>query len=122
MTEPKLTLSSLEPGLKGAVQAAQEKKAVDILVLDVRGIATFTDYFLICSGTSHRQIQTIADQVDKSLRSLSLKPSHIEGLPRGEWILMDYVDFVVHIFTPKSRQYYDLERLWGDAEKLAIAS
>ena len=122
MTESKLTLSSLEPGLRGAVEAAQEKKAGDILVLDLRGLASFTDYFLICSGTSHRQIESIADEVESSLRSLSRRPSHIEGYPRGEWILMDYVDFVVHIFTPRGRGYYDLERLWGDAEKLAVAS
>ena len=88
----------------------------------MRGLASFTDYFLICSGTSHRQIESIADEVEKALRSLSRKPSHIEAYPRGEWILMDYVDFVVHIFTPKSRAYYDLERLWGDAERLAVAS
>lgn len=122
MTESKLTLSSLEPALRGAVEAAQEKKAGDILVLDLRGLASFTDYFLICSGTSHRQLESIADQVETSLRSLSRKPSHIEAYPRGEWILMDYIDFVVHIFTPASRGYYDLERLWGDAEKLAVAS
>ncbi len=122
MTETKLTLSSLDPDLRGAVEAAQEKKAADILVLDLRGLASFTDYFLICSGTSHRQIASIADEVERSLRSLSRRPSHIEGNPRGEWILMDYVDFVVHIFTPVGRDYYDLERLWGDAEKLNLAS
>ena len=122
MNESKLTLSSLEPELRGAVEAAQEKKAGDILVLDLRGLANFTDYFLICSGTSHRQIESIADEVASSLRSLSRRPSHIEGYPRGEWILMDYVDFVVHIFTTTGRDYYDLERLWGDAEKLNLAS
>lgn len=122
MNEPKLTLSSLTPELRQAVEAAQEKKAADILVLDLRGLASFTDYFLVCSGTSHRQLESIADEVVSSLRALSKKPSHVEGYPRGEWILMDYVDFVVHIFTPASRDYYDLERLWGDAEKLAVAS
>ena len=122
MTESKLTLSSLEPELRGAVEAAQGKKAGDILVLDLRCLASFTDYFLICSGTNHRQIESIADEVASSLRSLSRRPSHIEGYPRGEWILMDYVDFVVHIFTTTGHDYYDLERLWGDAEKLAVAS
>jgi ribosome-associated protein len=117
-----LTLGSLEPALRGAVEAAQAKKAEGILVLDLRGLASFTDYFLICSGTSHRQIESIADEVESALRSLSRKPIHVEGYPRGEWVLMDYVDFVVHIFTPASRNYYDLERLWGDAEKLAVAS
>ncbi len=122
LNETKLTLSSLEPGLRAAVEAAQEKKAGDIVVLDLRGLASFTDYFVICTGTSHRQIESVADEVEASLRALSQRPTHKEGYPRGEWVLMDYVDFVVHIFTPKSREYYDLERLWGDAEKLAVAS
>lgn len=122
LSDSKLTLSSLTPGLKRAVIAAQDKKAADITVLDLRALASFTDYFLICSGTSHRQLASIADEIETSLRSLGRKPSHTEGYPRGEWILMDYVDFVVHIFTPSSRGYYDLERLWGDAEKLAVAS
>lgn len=122
MTDTKLTLASLEPELRSAVLAIQEKKAEDIVVLDVRGIASFTDYFVICTGASHRQIETIADEVNESLRGLSKKPVHVEGYPRGEWVLMDYIDFVVHIFTRSSREYYDLERLWGDAEKLAVAS
>jgi len=122
LTDTKLTLASLEPELKSAVEAIQEKKAEDIVVLDVRGIASFTDYFVICTGTSHRQIETITDAVNESLRGLSKKPVHVEGFPRGEWVLMDYIDFVVHIFTRSSREYYDLERLWGDAEKLAVAS
>ena len=122
MTETKLTLNSLDSELKSAVLAAQEKKAVDILVLDLRGLASFTDYFLILTGASHRQIKSIADEVEKSLRSMKRRPSHVESYPRGEWILMDYADFVVHVFTPTSREYYDLERLWGDAQKLAVAS
>lgn len=115
-------MTSLDPSLKSAVLAAREKKAADIVVLDLRGLASFTDFFLICTGASHRQIESIADEVEKSLRAAKRKPSHIEGYPRGDWILMDYVDFVVHIFAPTSREYYDLERLWGDAERLAVAS
>ncbi len=122
MTENTLTLNSLDPELKSAVFAAQEKKAADILVLDLRGLASFTDYFLIVTGNSHRQIKSIADAVERSLRSMKRRPSHVESFPRGEWILMDYMDFVVHVFTPTSREYYDLERLWGDAQKLAVAS
>ena len=122
MTDSKLTLSSLDPALRGAVVAAQEKKADDILVLNLQELTSFTDYFLIVTGSSHRQIASIADGVERSLRSMKRRPSHIESFPRGEWILMDYGDFVVHIFTPKSREYYDLERLWGDAQKLAVAS
>lgn len=122
MNESKLSLATLDPEFRAAVEAAQEKKASDILVLDLRGLASFTDYFLVCSGTSNRQLKTIADEVEKGLRALGRKPTHVEGYPRGEWILMDYVDFIIHIFTPSSRAYYDLERLWGDAERLAIAS
>jgi ribosome-associated protein len=118
----KLSLSTLDPALRIAAEATRDKKALDIVVLDLRGLATFTDYFLICAGGSRRQIETIADEIEEKLQKAKRKPSHVEGYPRGDWILMDYVDFVVHIFTPASRAYYDLERLWGDAERLAIAS
>lgn len=122
MKERKLSLSTLDPALRIAVEATRDKKALDIVVLDLQGIATFTDYFLICTGGSHRQITTIADEIETKLKEEKRRPSHIEGYPRGEWILMDYVDFVVHIFTPTGRSYYDLERLWGDGKRLAIAS
>jgi ribosome-associated protein len=120
--EKKLSLSTLDPTLRLAVEAAREKKAGDILVLDLRGLASFTDYFLICSGASNRQLKTIADEIEEKLRQAKRKPSHVEGYPRGDWILMDYVDFVVHVFVPASRNYYELERLWGDAKRLAVAS
>ena len=74
------------------------------------------------TGGSHRQIETIADEIEEKLKEAKRKPSHVEGYPRGDWILMDYVDFVVHVFTPASRSYYDLERLWGDAKRLAVVS
>jgi len=122
LKERKLSLSTLDPALRIAVEATRDKKALDIVVLDLQGIATFTDYFLICTGGSHRQITTIADEIETKLKEEKRRPSHIEGYPRGEWILMDYVDFVVHIFTPTGRSYYDLERLWGDGKRLAIAS
>ena len=108
--------------LRAAVKASQEKKAADLVVLDLRGLANFTDFFLLASGTSNRQSKAIADAVEETLASKGIKPNHVEGYPQGDWILMDYVDFVVHIFTPRSRAYYNLERLWGDAERLAIAS
>ncbi len=122
MKERKLSLSTLDPALRIAVEATRDKKALDIVVLDLQGIASFTDYFLICTGGSHRQIATIADEIEEKLKKAKRRPSHIEGYPRGEWILMDYVDFVVHIFTPTGRSYYNLERLWGDAKRLAVAS
>ena len=122
MKERKLSLSTLDPALRIAVEATRDKKALDIVVLDLQGIASFTDYFLIVTGGSHRQIETIAGEIEEKLKKAKRRASHIEGYPRGEWILMDYVDFVVHIFTPQSRSYYNLERLWGDAKRLAVAS
>jgi ribosome-associated protein len=122
LKKEELSLETLDPYLRAAVEACQEKKATDILVLDLSGIASFTDYFLVCSGTSNRQLKTIADEIEKSLGAMKRKPAHVEGYPKGEWILMDYVDFVVHVFTERSRAYYDLERLWGDAGRIAVAS
>lgn len=108
--------------LRVAVKASQGKKATDLVVLDLRGLASFTDFFLLTSGSSNRQLKAIADAVEEALAKKGIKPDHVEGYPRGDWILMDYVDFVVHLFTPRSRAYYNLERLWGDAGRLAIAS
>lgn len=122
MNEKKLSLETLDPMLRAAVEAAVDKKASDIVVLDLEGLASFTDYFLLCSGGSQRQLKTVADEIDRRLREAGRKPMHFEGYPKGEWVLMDYVDFVIHIFTPESRAYYDLERLWGDAARLAVAS
>lgn len=103
-----------------AIEAAQDKKASDLVVLDLADICSFTDRFLICTGGSARQTQAIADSVAGKLAEEGLKPSHIEGRTRGSWILMDYVDFVVHIFTPDTREFYDLERLWRQGRRMAI--
>lgn len=103
-----------------ALRAAGDKKASDVAVLDLRAVAGFTDYFLICSGNNARQIRAIADAVDEALRRSKLKPGHVEGYERAEWILMDYFDFVVHIFNPETRVFYSLERLWGSAERLVL--
>jgi ribosome-associated protein len=102
------------------VRAAQEKQATDIRVLDLRKVTTFTDYFVICSGSNARQNQTITDEVEKQLRERGERPHSIEGYDQGEWILSDYGDFLVHVFSPKSREYYSLERLWREAEEVAI--
>jgi ribosome-associated protein len=91
------------------------------VVLDLRGLSDVTDFFIICSGTSDRQVHAIADSIDERLRTeLRLKPKHIEGLRSADWVLMDYVDFVVHIFLEERRQFYRLERLWGDARQLDV--
>jgi ribosome-associated protein len=103
-----------------AVAAAEDKKAVDIALLDLRKAAGFADYFLICSGTNARQIRAIADAIMESLASAGSKPAHVEGYDRSEWILLDYFDFIVHIFAPEPRVFYGLERLWGNAERVEI--
>src|SRR5437667_11416892 len=99
-----------------AIEAAADKKANDLVVLDLRKAAGFTDYFVICSGTNPRQIRAIADGVMESMAAAGVKPAHVEGYERSEWILIDYFDFIVHVFAPETRTFYGLERLWGSAE------
>ena len=103
-----------------AVRAAESKKATDIKVLDLTGITSFTDYFVICTGSNQRQIQAIADEVEAQLKKAGERPLSIEGYDQAEWILADYGDFLVHIFSPKSREYYSLERLWKSAKEAEI--
>ena len=101
-----------ENQLSEAIEAALDKKAQDAIVLELGAICSFTDYFLICTGTSTRHNQTIADHIEETLKRDGVRPLHVEGRSEGEWILLDYVDFVVHIFSVRSREFYDLERLW----------
>src|SRR5450755_185616 len=102
-----------------ALNALQEKKAEEITILELeKNSGAFTDYFLLCNGTNPRQIQTIADEVELRLKKAGLRPAHTEGYKHAEWVLLDYVDFVVHIFSEKARKFYDLERLWKTAKRL----
>jgi ribosome-associated protein len=101
-----------------AVRAAENKKAEDVSVLDLRAAAGFTDYFVVCTANNARQIRAIADGVMEALAEDGSKPSHIEGYDRSEWVLLDYFDFVVHIFARETRLFYGLERLWGSAERV----
>jgi ribosome-associated protein len=110
----------MKDSLKIALKAADDKKAHDIVILDISHIASFASYFLFCSGESSRQIQAIADEVGARMKASGFKPSHIEGYRNAEWILMDYMDLVVHIFSRNARAYYDLERLWRDGKKLEV--
>jgi len=103
-----------------AAKAIWEKKGSNLVVLDLRGISSFTDYFVICEGNSARQTQAISDAVLEELKKDHIVPSHIEGYSQGNWILIDYIDFIVNIFLPKTRRFYDLERLWGDAAEIKI--
>ena len=107
--------------LKVALQAAQSKKASAIVVLDLRKTGAFTDYFMTCTGGNPRQVQAIADAIQQALKDERVRPAHVEGFERAEWILLDYFDFIVHIFSPQARQFYGLERLWGNAVRYEIA-
>ena len=106
--------------LKLAIAAAEDKKAADMIVLDLRKSSAFTDFFLICTGGNLRQVQAIADAIEAALEQKGVTPALTEGYERGQWILIDYFDFIVHIFAPATRAFYDLERLWGDAKKVEI--
>jgi ribosome-associated protein len=108
----------LPKGVSAAVRAALDKKAQDVVVLDLRKAAGFTDYFVICTGTNPRQIQAIADAVGTTLTAeFGERPSRAEGIEKSQWILLDYFDFVVHVFSRDCRDFYALERLWGNAER-----
>lgn len=97
------------------VQLALERKASDVVVMDLRGISSATDYFMLASGASDVQVKAIADHVIDDLKKVGVRPTHVEGLGGGRWVLIDYVDFVVHVFHPTARDFYQLELLWGDA-------
>jgi ribosome-associated protein len=115
-------VSRLEPeeAVLLAVQAAEEKKAENPVILDLREVASFTEFFLICNGSNPKQVQAISYSVEDRLRKSGKRPLHIEGYNSAEWILLDYGDFIVHIFNHTSRRFYDLERLWRDAKRLEI--
>lgn len=112
----KLTLEVVER----AARAALEKKATDLVLLDLRKLVSFTNCFLLCTGQSARQVQAIADSIEEQLSRRGLEPAHLEGYENAEWVLLDYVDFVVHVFSPRARAYYDLERLWRRAGRLPV--
>ena len=102
------------------MRAAESKKATDIRVLDLTGITSFADYFVICTGANQRQVQAVSDEVGLRLKQHGELPMSLEGYNQAEWVLADYGDFLVHIFSPKARAYYDLERLWRSAKTVEI--
>jgi ribosome-associated protein len=117
----KTQFTDVDPEVQLAIRSAAEKKATDIVVLDLRQIASFAEFFLIASGANQRQVQAISDEIEEQLKKqLSTRPVRIEGYNVAEWVLMDYGDFIVHIFNKEAREFYDLERLWRDAVKVAI--
>jgi ribosome-associated protein len=101
-----------------AARSASAKQAEGVAILDVHGLIVITDFFVIASGTTDRQVKTIIEEVEKSLRDLGRKPVRREGETEGRWVLLDYVDIVVHVFAEEEREYYDLERLWRDAPRV----
>ena len=117
---PRKTSKKLPSEVSRAVRAALDKKAVDVVVLDLRNTPAFTDFFVMCSGTNQRQVKAIADAVEETLRASKVRPAHTEGYDRAEWVLMDFFTFIVHVFTPQTREFYSLERLWGDAERIDV--
>ena len=110
--------SKLPKAVQAAIDAAQDRKATGIVVLDLKKAGAFTDYFVICSASNPRQVQAIADAVEQALKAQKQRPSLVEGYARAEWILLDYFDFVVHIFSKHARDFYGLDRLWGSATRI----
>src|SRR5271167_4064130 len=114
--------SELKQQVAAAIQACLDKKAEEVAILEMdKGSGAFTDYFVLCSGTNPKQVQAIADEVELRLKAAGMRPTQVEGYRQAEWILVDYVDFVVHVFSEKARKYYDLERLWKSAKRLEPA-
>jgi ribosome-associated protein len=109
-----------EDAVMMAARAASDRKAADMVILDLREVAQFTEYFLICTANNSRQVQAVTDAIEENLRQAGKRPSHIEGYTAAEWVLLDYGDFIAHVFSPASRRFYDLERLWRDAKQVPL--
>ncbi|MDQ3322775.1 MAG: ribosome silencing factor [Acidobacteriota bacterium] len=119
--ETKTPFADLDETVKLALHCSSEKKAFDMIALDLREIASFTEFFIIVSGANARQVQAISDEINERLKKdLNSRPIRIEGYGTGEWILLDYGDFIVHVFEKEARDFYDLQRLWRDAKKVEI--
>lgn len=117
-----LEAGDLPADVAAAVEAAMDRKGRDLVVLDLRGLSTATDYFFIGTGTSDIHVRGMADHIIDELKRTGVRPNHVEGLQGGRWILIDYIDFVIHLFHPAAREFYQLEHLWGDAARLDVKS
>lgn len=114
-----MSKNDLKHQVAEAIHACQDKKAEEITILELeKGSGAFTDYFVVCSGTNPKQVQAIADEVEVRLEQQGMRVNHTEGYKQAEWVLLDYVDFVVHVFSDKARKFYELERLWKSAKRL----
>ena len=114
-------LSDFDERIQRTLNAAAEKKALDLTILDLREIASFTDFFVIATGTNRRQVQAISDEIVEQLKRAGTRAERVEGYQTAEWILVDYGDFVVHVFDDKARRFYDLERLWREARRVDVS-
>ena len=110
------------PNIQRMVAALQEKKGMDIVLLDLRKVTDLLDYFLLCTGTSPQHVKALAEEVERELKRENERPLHVEGLKERRWVLLDYVDIAVHIFGRDTREFYALERLWGDAPRTEFES
>ena len=108
--------------LQRAIDLAIDRKGAEILLMDLRGVSNATDYFLLVNGTSDTHVRSIADHIIDELRKEGYRADHIEGLRSGRWVLIDFIDFVIHVFHPAARDFYQLDRLWGDAPAISIQS
>lgn len=115
-----MNMDSLPPTLRRAIEAAQNKKAAAITVLDFTALGTFTDYFLVCTGFSSPQVKAICDEVEEQLAQIGIRPAHREGYASAEWVLLDFRSFLVHVFSEQARRFYDLERLWRSARRIEV--
>lgn len=121
IAETPTKFADLDPEVKLAIQCASDKKAYDLVALDLRSIASFTEFFIIATGANQRQVQAIADEIKEQLKDqLGSRPVRIEGYASGEWVLVDYGDFIVHVFNKEAREFYDLARLWLDARNVEL--
>jgi ribosome-associated protein len=119
--EETLTIADYSHQVQAAVRAASAKKAEKIMVLDLRHTSAFTDVFVVCTGQNARQVKAIVDSVEEALKALGQRAVAVEGYRTSEWVLVDYFDFVVHVFTPETREFYALERLWGSAIRVDVS-
>ena len=120
MSRTLLKPSEVPTAVARVAELAHERKAYDVIVLDLRGISSATDFFVLASGNSDVQVKAIAEHISEQLRVEGTRANHVEGLQGGRWVLLDYIDFVVHVFHPQARDFYQLENLWGDAPRWEV--
>lgn len=117
---PAVRMPELPPELEGAIELALDRKGRDLVLLDLRPVSDATDFFLIVTGNSDIHVRSIAEHILEELKDAGVRADHVEGMRGGHWVLLDFIDFVVHVFHPSAREFYQLERLWGDAPAYPI--